>query len=392
MPVGYKPTVFVSSTCFDLGQVRADIRELIQTFGLEPVLSEYDSFPVSPDMDTISNCLMNVREKADIFILIVGARYGFQTENGKSITNLEYLEAKKKGIPIYVFVNSSIMNILPIWKNNPSADFSSHVENQKVLEFVENVSHFKSNWVYKFDTAQDIKSALLQQIPYLFMDSLESRRKLKGNDLKLPENKYPAIAAKLVIEKPDVWEYLLFAELCKSYIDDLKYKKFDLEYGISFNDVVSIEKPSDVFSWISSHNSEMLKLIRITTTLINSAATKSLGEPGVEGDYQKIQHVSQRLIEVYEQIINWKLSFTTLEVDEEFEPILTVLSGFADDSLFKIEEFVHRLYTEIPVAIQAIGTSDERVTLDFTFVLESPDVDSFDKELDRLGKLYIQEP
>jgi hypothetical protein len=41
-------------------------------------------------------------KKADIFILIVVKRYGHQTGDGKSITSLEYLEAKKKGIPVYV--------------------------------------------------------------------------------------------------------------------------------------------------------------------------------------------------------------------------------------------------------------------------------------------------
>ncbi|EGQ9522567.1 TPA: DUF4062 domain-containing protein [Vibrio parahaemolyticus] len=389
MPVGYKPTVFVSSTCFDLGQVRSDIRDLIHTFGLEPILSEYDSFPVSPDTDTISNCLRNVREKADIFVLIIGGRYGFQTENGKSITNLEYLEAKKKGIPIYVFVNSSIMNILPIWKNNPDADFSSHVENQKVFEFVESVSHFKSNWVYKFDSASEIKSALLQQIPYLFMDSLEARKKLKDNEVNLPSDLYPPKAARLVIEKPDGWEHLLFAFLCKAYLERLEHKKFDLEYGISFNDVVVIEEPQDVFDWITVHNNEMLKLIRLTTTLVNEAAMKSFGEPGEEGDYRKIQHVCQRLLEVYEQIINWKLSFTTLDVNEDFEPILKVLSGFADDPLAKIEQFINRVSVEIPKALESIGHSDEHVTLNFTFVLESPDVDSFNRELEKIGRLYL---
>ncbi|EPF7603110.1 DUF4062 domain-containing protein [Vibrio vulnificus] len=389
MPVGYKPTVFVSSTCFDLGQVRSDIRDLIHTFGLEPILSEYDSFPVSPDTDTISNCLRNVREKADIFVLIIGGRYGFQTENGKSITNLEYLEAKKKGIPIYVFVNSSIMNILPIWKNNPDADFSSHVENQKVFEFVESVSHFKSNWVYKFDSASEIKSALLQQIPYLFMDSLEARKKLKDNEVNLPSDLYPPKAARLVIEKPDGWEHLLFAFLCKAYLERLEHKKFDLEYGISFNDVVVIEEPQDVFDWITVHNNEMLKLIRLTTTLVNEATMKSFGEPGEEGDYRKIQHVCQRLLEVYEQIINWKLSFTTLDVNEDFEPILKVLSGFADDPLAKIEQFINRVSVEIPKALESIGHSDEHVTLNFTFVLESPDVDSFNRELEKIGRLYL---
>lgn len=389
MPVGYKPTVFVSSTCFDLGQVRSDIRDLIQTFGLEPILSEYDSFPVSPDTDTISNCLRNVREKADIFVLIIGGRYGFQTENGKSITNLEYLEAKKKGIPIYVFVNSSVMNILPIWKNNPEADFSSHVENQKVFEFVESVSHFKSNWVYKFESASEIKSALLQQIPYLFMDSLEARKKLKDNEVNLPSDLYPPKAARLVIEKPDGWEHLLFAFLCKAYLERLEHKKFDLEYGISFNDVVVIEQPQEVFDWITVHNNEMLKLIRLTTTLVNEAAMKSFGELGEEGDYRKIQYVCQRLLEVYEQIINWKLSFTTLDVNGDFEPILEVLSGFADDPLAKIEQFVNRVSVEIPKALESIGHSDEHVTLDFTFVLESPDVDSFNRELEKIGRLYL---
>lgn len=390
MPVGYKPTVFVSSTCFDLGQVRADIRELINSLCLDPVMSEYDSFPVSPDMDTISNCLRNVKEKADIFVLIVGGRYGFQTDNGKSITNLEYLEAKKKCIPVYVFVNSNIMNILPIWKKNPNADFSSHVENQKVFQFVENISHFKSNWIYKFDTAQDIKSALLQQIPYLFMDSLESRRKIKSSGLSLPENKYPVGAAKLIIEKPTAWEYLLFAELCKSYIDNLRHKKFDLEYGISFNDIIKIDEPSDFFAWIASHSTEMMKLIRIVTTLINNAAAKSFGELGVEGDYEKIQHVSQRLIEVYEHIINWKLSFTTLDVDEEFTPILNILSGFADDPLLKIENLINRLYTEIPESVKRLGMRDEPIKLDFSLVFDPPDIVSFQKELKRLADIYMQ--
>ncbi|MBJ6973608.1 hypothetical protein JG635_18785, partial [Vibrio cholerae] len=116
---------------------------------------------------------------------------------------------------------------------------------------------------------------------------------------------------------------------------------------------------------------------------------KSFGEPGKEGDYRKIQHVCQRLLEVYEQIVNWKLSFTTLEVNEDFEPILKVLSGFADDPLAKIEQFVNRVHIEIPEVLEDIAHSDEHVKLDFTFVLESPDVDSFNQELEKIGRLYL---
>lgn len=94
----------MSSTCYDLKQIRQNIRTFIEDdLGYEAILSEYDSFPVDPDKDTVNNCLRVVEQRADIMVLIVGCRYGYVTERGeKSITNLEYLRARAKGIPIFV--------------------------------------------------------------------------------------------------------------------------------------------------------------------------------------------------------------------------------------------------------------------------------------------------
>ena len=50
------PTVFVSSTCYDLSQVRHDLKSFIEGFGLEPLMSEFDSFPVDPSEGAIENC------------------------------------------------------------------------------------------------------------------------------------------------------------------------------------------------------------------------------------------------------------------------------------------------------------------------------------------------
>lgn len=62
-----KPSIFVSSTCYDLKQIRRDIREFIEAdLGYEAILSEYDSFPIDPDKDTINNCLRVVEQRADI--------------------------------------------------------------------------------------------------------------------------------------------------------------------------------------------------------------------------------------------------------------------------------------------------------------------------------------
>ena len=106
-----KPVVFVSSTCYDLKQIRADMKEFIEgTYGFNAMLSEFDSFPIDPCVGTFENCLSNVDQCADVFVLIVGNRYGYVLESGKSVTNLEYLHAKAKGIPMYVFVSKKIYN------------------------------------------------------------------------------------------------------------------------------------------------------------------------------------------------------------------------------------------------------------------------------------------
>jgi hypothetical protein len=42
------------------------------------------TFPVDPDMSTVENCLRVVRENADLFILLVGGRYGTIVDEGRS--------------------------------------------------------------------------------------------------------------------------------------------------------------------------------------------------------------------------------------------------------------------------------------------------------------------
>jgi len=193
MPKGYATTLFVSSTCYDLAQLRADIRDFAETAGLEPILSELDSFPVNPSQSTVQNCLNAVRTKADLFLLVVGNRYGSINETGKSITNLEYIEAELRGIPRYVFVKSEILSVLPIWKANPSADFSATVDTPKLFEFVSGLRDKGEVWVFPFSTAQDIVRTLRNQLSYLLADSLALRAKLQVQKVAAADNE-PAAA------------------------------------------------------------------------------------------------------------------------------------------------------------------------------------------------------
>lgn len=76
-------TMFVSSTCYDLAQVRENISNFCSDLGANALVSEQGNFPVDPSASIVDNCLKVVRERADIFVLVVGGRYGSLNEAGK---------------------------------------------------------------------------------------------------------------------------------------------------------------------------------------------------------------------------------------------------------------------------------------------------------------------
>ena len=76
--------IFVSSTCYDLSQIRKDLRDFITSLGHNPILSEQNDFPIDPQLGSWENCINAVKEYADIFVLIIGNKYGYIGKTGKS--------------------------------------------------------------------------------------------------------------------------------------------------------------------------------------------------------------------------------------------------------------------------------------------------------------------
>lgn len=176
------PTVMVSSTFFDLKQVRADLRAFLEEeLGYTSLLSQYGSFPVDPDLDTVENCRRRVEENADLLLLVIGGRYGsLDPEGDRSVTNLEYLTARQKGIPIYVFVQKGILDIIPVWEANPDADLSRVADSPRLFGFIEEIRSQQRHWVFPFETAQDIVARLRNQFAHLMNEGLLLRAKLSG--------------------------------------------------------------------------------------------------------------------------------------------------------------------------------------------------------------------
>jgi len=69
------PTVFVSSTFYDLRYVREGMARFIDLIGFNPVLSEEGTVFYDPSTTAADACLAEVLN-ADLFVLLIGGRYG----------------------------------------------------------------------------------------------------------------------------------------------------------------------------------------------------------------------------------------------------------------------------------------------------------------------------
>ena len=377
---GKVPTVFLSSTCYDLKQVRADIKKFFEeNLGFDIFLSEYTSFPVDPETTAIDNCLENVKEYADILILVVGGRYGYETEMGKSVTNLEYLTAREKHIPIYVFVDKKVLNIMDVWKNNPDANFSSVVDSNKVFEFVDSLRNKENIWVYQFEVAQDIVQTLKKQIAYLFFNMLKMKKKFDlANNNKYLE-KYKGETLRLLLEKPIAWEYKVFGQVYEDGLKELQNLKRDYKYGFSLRGSKRLADFDEVVNWILEKNSDFSIIADNLSDLINKNLTAALGKPGEPADIEYVVYVAQKMVALYEKVLNIGLEIKHLSVDDEYVNLVKCPLEICDSIIEDLEGYCE-MYQK---AMKSIKNGEKR-TIEINLTMRTPKLDKFYQEIENI--------
>lgn len=202
-----KPRVFISSTCFDLKNVRSELTDFLKQYDFEVMNSQLKNFGVTPQRHSHTACLDQVNN-ADYLILIIGRRRGgTYIGSEKSITNEEYNLGVKKGIPIVIFVDREVETAIPLYKKNPTADFSGVVDDKRIFHFIEYIrSNSEDNWLHTYSNIKDIKDTLKAQFSYyllLFSQGLVKsvQKEKKAESSKLAFVKFPSNLDKLKKKK-----------------------------------------------------------------------------------------------------------------------------------------------------------------------------------------------
>lgn len=182
-----KPRVFVSSTYYDLKHVRSSLDLFIESLGFEPVLSEKGNIAFTPDSPLDESCYREAGT-ADIFVVIIGGRYGTETsgkqktpsrtffERYESITKKEYESAMARDIPIYVLVENNVYSEYQTYLRNKETQQISyaHVDSVNVFRLIEDIlSKPRNNPTHTFERFSDIETWLREQWAGFFRELLQ---------------------------------------------------------------------------------------------------------------------------------------------------------------------------------------------------------------------------
>lgn len=377
---GKVPTAFLSSTCYDLKQIRADIKKYFEeNLGFEILLSEYTSFPVNPETTAIENCLEAVKNYADMLILVVGGRYGYITDKGKSVTNLEYLTAREKHIPIYVFIDKKVLNVMGVWRNNPNADFSSVVDSNKVFEFIDSLMNKENIWVYEFEIAQDIILTLKRQIAYLFLDMLRVKKQVDMAKNSTSLENYKGETLRLLLEKPIAWEYKIFGQTYEEGLKNLQNLKRDYKYGIALQKSKRLSDFGEIVNWILEKTNDFSIIANNLGSLINNNLPEALGKPGEPADIEYVVYVAKKMVELYEKVLNIGLEVKHLSVEDDFVNLVQFPLEICDSILEDIEKYCE-MYQNTMKTIR----EGEKRKIELTLVMRMPKLDKFYKEIEKI--------
>lgn len=150
-----KPKIFISSTIYDFFDLRSALKYYLETMGYEVMLSEYNDFSKSIELNSYEACMKAI-ETADYFILLIGSRVGgwYDKNNRISITQMEY----RKAYQIMQKRNLKIINIVRenIWlARNERKKLKESIENEYMARYDISQEDIKGIVNYKSEISND---------------------------------------------------------------------------------------------------------------------------------------------------------------------------------------------------------------------------------------------
>lgn len=175
------PRVFISSTYYDLKQVRNNIGDFIRDLGYEPVMHEHSGVAYTQTKPLEQDCY-NELSSCDIIVCIIGNHFGSKSiDNDFSITMNEIQTALKDKKKVYIFIANDVYIENRTYEcNKETGNFkSAYTDDIKIHKFVlELKTNTKIHLIEPFETTNQIINILKLQFAGLFQNLLAQEASL----------------------------------------------------------------------------------------------------------------------------------------------------------------------------------------------------------------------
>lgn len=168
-----KPRIFISSTFYDLRQIRIELDKFIESMGYEPIRNEEGDIPYGKDRELQDYCYKEI-ENVDILVSIIGGRFGSvsnDNEGDYSVSNKELKVAYELGKQVFIFVEKNVFTEYETFLLNKTNDnvVYKYADNVNIYKFIEEIKSLKvNNNIKAFETVDDITHYLKEQLAGLF--------------------------------------------------------------------------------------------------------------------------------------------------------------------------------------------------------------------------------
>ncbi len=246
-----KPKLFLSSTFYDLRQIRTDLDLFVENLGYDIIRNEEGDIPYGKDEALEEYCYKEIKG-IDILISIIGGRYGTESKRGNnSISQLELKTALKENKQVYIFIEKNVLSEYETYMLNKDREISYRfVDDKRIYNFIEEIKSLPNNNNIKgFETASDISKYLKEQFAGLFQRFLEEQTRIKEVSLIQNLEKTAQTLNKLVNflsdeNKDKDYEINKILMINHPFTEDLK-SKLDIPYNFyieGFSDFTALMK------------------------------------------------------------------------------------------------------------------------------------------------------
>lgn len=200
--------------------------------------------------------------------------------------------------------------------------------------------------------------------------------------------------AALLNTRPDGWEYLLYGGIL--FIERAKLEDQYRDHVLGYAERNG--RPLDVQEAIQEAQAAFADAEAMAATLMNmfdpARHERAFGRPGEPGDAALVQHLAQRTIDGYAELMAWARRLRSMRVPAAMQEVFRLAAAMMDTPVEECREYVDQAVAQLDPMADLIARADAdpditeedplTVTIRLTLTIDDEAVDAFNAELRRV--------